>query len=436
MAEYPSLVVEHATDKPAIDLAIAAYLAGILDRSNSGPSITFTRLRDHDMGFSQSDCWIHASADGALLPNGFFWADRSLTGSVSATSDQVLRDSGKAKGPEIISLNPLVFSSWGSEALRRGIHERSRNALWVTVKESEGVYEAVLGEKEMSEATRIGSWTRDSYGRLEVRSFDYTPVLRHFGINTALVPPLCPVKGTSATKPHLVVVGEVANLREVYPAVLASIGDAADQVGVAPAIQIISPHELDASWLEVLEKVDGLILPGGNDLSQVPGQILAADAAMKLRIPLLGFCLGMQSISMAVARFRLGLADANFEDARPHPKTRAFVRLPRQESETPRHRVGAHKIRISPRSKIADAYKAFEASERMNHFYHLSPALIPELERVGLHVTAKSSDGDIADGVELVSEDFCIGLQGHPELSSRTDRPHPLFVSFLQCVLK
>jgi len=43
-----------------------------------------------------------------------------------------------------------------------------------------------------------------------------------------------------------------------------------------------------------------------------------------------------------------------------------------------------------------------------------------------------SPDGRLVEVVELADHPWMVGSQFHPEFTSRPNRPHPLFVSFLK----
>jgi CTP synthase len=45
-----------------------------------------------------------------------------------------------------------------------------------------------------------------------------------------------------------------------------------------------------------------------------------------------------------------------------------------------------------------------------------------------------SPDGRLVEIAELVDHPFMLGTQFHPEFLSRPNRPHPLFVRFMQAV--
>jgi CTP synthase len=50
-------------------------------------------------------------------------------------------------------------------------------------------------------------------------------------------------------------------------------------------------------------------------------------------------------------------------------------------------------------------------------------------------ISARDDTGRIADAIELARRPFYCGMQGHPELTSRRDAPHPLIRAFVRaCV--
>ena len=62
---------------------------------------------------------------------------------------------------------------------------------------------------------------------------------------------------------------------------------------------------------ELLEGVDGVLVPGGFGYRGWEGRILAGQVARERGIPYLGICLGMQSPSSEFARNVFGLEGAN-----------------------------------------------------------------------------------------------------------------------------
>src|SRR5262249_53208911 len=71
-----------------------------------------------------------------------------------------------------------------------------------------------------------------------------------------------------------------------------------------------------------LEGVDGVLVPGGFGVRGIEGKIGAGTDDRTHGIPLLGLCLGLQSVAIEGARNLAGLADANsteFDPDSPYP---------------------------------------------------------------------------------------------------------------------
>ena len=87
------------------------------------------------------------------------------------------------------------------------------------------------------------------------------------------------------------------------------------------------------------------------------------------------------------------------------------------------------------RSVIAGCYGSLEISERHRHRYEFNNAYRDALQAAGLCLSGISPDGRLVETVELPGEPFYIGVQFHPEFKSRPNRPHPLFLGFLEAAL-
>jgi CTP synthase len=69
---------------------------------------------------------------------------------------------------------------------------------------------------------------------------------------------------------------------------------------------------------------------------------------------------------------------------------------------------------------------------RTNHRFRLNPRVLGLLNDAGVTVCATDASGHIADAIEARDHPFYIGMQGHPEVSSSADHPHPLLCAFLE----
>ncbi len=56
------------------------------------------------------------------------------------------------------------------------------------------------------------------------------------------------------------------------------------------------------------------------------------------------------------------------------------------------------------------------------------------LSRGGMVFSGLSPDGRLVEIAEIADHPFMVGTQFHPEFLSRPNRPHPLFVAFLNAV--
>ena len=54
----------------------------------------------------------------------------------------------------------------------------------------------------------------------------------------------------------------------------------------------------------------------------------------------------------------------------------------------------------------------------------------------GLTIGGLSPDGNLVETVEITSRPFYVGVQYHPEFKSRPNKPHPLFVGFIQAAIE
>ena len=73
--------------------------------------------------------------------------------------------------------------------------------------------------------------------------------------------------------------------------------------------------------------------------------------------------------------------------------------------------------------------------ERHRHRFEFNPAYREQMEKAGFIVSAASPDGTLAEIVELRNHPYMIATQAHPELISRPNRPHPLFMGFVKAMI-
>jgi CTP synthase len=193
-----------------------------------------------------------------------------------------------------------------------------------------------------------------------------------------------------------------------------------------------------------LADADGVLVPGGFGVRGIEGKIGAVRYAREHGIPTLGLCLGLQCMTIEVARNLAGLSGANsleFDPATLHP---VIATMADQEEIVAGKgdlggtmRLGAYPAVLRPGTIAAEVYENTEVSERHRHRYEVNNAYRDRLTAAGLVISGTSPDGRLVEFIELDPEvhPYFVATQAHPELKSRPTRPHPLFVGFVGAAL-
>ena len=244
------------------------------------------------------------------------------------------------------------------------------------------------------------------------------------------------------------IVGKYFNFKsckDTYISVIESINHASWDLGYKPNVIWIDSEqfEKDKSKLKELNKLDGIIVPGGFGSRGVEGMILTADYARRENIPYFGLCLGMQILTIAYARNVLGLKEANSIEMQANTKHPVIATMADQIEKIKNKdygatmRLGAYPAKLKKGSVAESAYKTTSISERHRHRYEVNPDYIERLEGAGLVFSGRSPDGVLMEIAELPKKEhpFYLGTQFHPEFKSRPLAPHPLFTAFIKaCV--
>ena len=186
---------------------------------------------------------------------------------------------------------------------------------------------------------------------------------------------------------------------------------------------------------ELLGRACGIVVPGGFGTRGVEGMVRTVQYAREHRVPYLGLCLGLQVMVIDWARNVLGIADANSAELEPGTANPVVHIMPEQEAVTTKGgtmRLGSYPCRPQARTLTEEAYGAAEVLERHRHRFELNNAYREQLEETGLVAAGLSPDGQLVEAGEVRDHPFMVGVQYHPEFRSRPNRPHPLFVRFIE----
>jgi CTP synthase len=244
--------------------------------------------------------------------------------------------------------------------------------------------------------------------------------------------------GRPRPKIKVALVGKYVELHDAYMSVREALNHAGLQLEVEVEIQWVHSVELEKrrGWEEV-QQADGILVPGGFGSRGIEGKLQAAKYARENNVPYFGLCLGMQLMVVDFARKIYNSEAPNsteFDRGTPYP---VIDLMPDQRGVVDMGgtmRLGLYPCVLQEGSISAKAYQQPLVHERHRHRFELNNAFRDILSQNGMRFSGISPDGRLVEIAELVDHPFMIGTQFHPEFLSRPNRPHPLFVAFLQAV--
>ncbi|MBB6012993.1 CTP synthase [Aquamicrobium lusatiense] len=246
----------------------------------------------------------------------------------------------------------------------------------------------------------------------------------------------------------IAVVGKYTGLKDAYKSLI----EALSHGGLANRVRV------KLEWIEseifekedpapYLEKVHGILVPGGFGERGSEGKILAARFARERKVPYFGICFGMQMACIEAARSLADVEKASSTEFGPtsEPVVGLMTEWLKGNMLEKRKasgdlggtmRLGAFDATLTEGSKIASIYGTTKISERHRHRYEVNIEYKERLEECGLQFAGMSPDGVLPETVEYPDHPWFIGVQYHPELKSRPLEPHPLFASFIEAAVE
>ena len=235
------------------------------------------------------------------------------------------------------------------------------------------------------------------------------------------------------------IVGKYVMLSDAYISVVESLKHAGAKLGASINIKWILSEDIEKNGAdEYLHGIEGIIVPGGFGDRGIEGKIEAIKYARMNNIPYLGLCLGMQTAVIEFARNVANMLDANSTEFNPLTKYPVIDLMPDQHNVVMKGgtmRLGRYPCHIEPGTKAAATYGQTEIWERHRHRYEVNNKFKKELTAAGMVLCGVSPDGNLVEMIELKDHPYFVGCQFHPELKSRPDNAHPLFVGLVNAIL-
>lgn len=218
------------------------------------------------------------------------------------------------------------------------------------------------------------------------------------------------------------------------PSPRSAVGQAyIDAIVAAGGLPLLIPLGLDEAGLAtVYTMLDGLLLPGGEDVAperyrqerhprlgpvdevRDELELTLADWALRDDLPMLGICRGIQVLAVAAGGTLYQDLASELPSSIEHPGRglkRDYL---------------SHEIDLAPGSMLGEMIGSRPAG--VNSFHHQAVRDVP----AGFLVSARSDDG-VIEGIESTAHHFAVGVQCHPEGIWQTTAPRfaALFQAFV-----
>ncbi|MBU1659696.1 CTP synthase [bacterium] len=243
-------------------------------------------------------------------------------------------------------------------------------------------------------------------------------------------------------------VGKYLQLKEAYKSLTESLIHSGAHLDTRVEVLWVDSEEIEEKGAEaLLGDCDSVLVAGGFGNRGIEGKIQAIEYARVHKIPYLGICLGMQLTLVEYARNVLGYEGANsieFDENTKYPMVYLIDNFLDQSGNKQLRthkspmggtlRLGEYPCDTKEGSILRDAYNGAETIyERHRHRYEANPIYRGALEKAGMIVTGES-DG-LIETVEIKGHPWFLGVQFHPEFTSRLQTPNPSILAFVKATL-
>jgi CTP synthase len=239
----------------------------------------------------------------------------------------------------------------------------------------------------------------------------------------------------------IAVCGKYTQLKDSYASIIEALTHAGAHNDAKITLKWVETTDIEDGKLsaeEALKGVHGVLVPGGFGGRGAEGKIAVIKEAREKNIPYLGICYGLQLAVIEFARNVCGLNGANTTEIDPKTPHPVIDLLPEQKAVTAMGgtmRLGACRAVLEKNSLAAQLYNAPEAWERHRHRYEVNPEYHDRLRAGGMKLSGMSENGRLAEFIEIPCHPFFVATQAHNELTSRLEKPNPLFFGFVKASL-
>ena len=245
-------------------------------------------------------------------------------------------------------------------------------------------------------------------------------------------------------------VGKYVDLTESYKSLIEALRHAGIHTATKVNIEYIDSEDIETAGIQGLAHFDAILVPGGFGKRGTEGKIAAIRFARENNIPYLGICLGMQLAVIEYARHVAAMSDANsteFDLKTEHPVVALITEWLDRDGKVEMRssdsdlggtmRLGSQRCPVKP-GTLAQRIYGNEVNERHRHRYEVNNHYVPELEKNGLIISARTPSENLPEMMELpqTMHPWFVGVQFHPEFTSTPRAGHPLFKAYVEAALQ
>ena len=249
-------------------------------------------------------------------------------------------------------------------------------------------------------------------------------------------------------KTTIAFVGKYLDLKESYKSLTEALIHAGANLDAQVEIKWVDSEKIENNYAKkFLVDCDGILVAGGFGERGVEGKIQAIQYARENKIPFLGICLGMQLAMVEFARNVLKLEDVTSVEFNPETKNPIIFLIDEfidasgakqiRTTQSPMGgtmRLGEYECNTKEGSNLREAYSSSTVFERHRHRYEANPQYREALELNGMEITGESNG--LIEAVEVKDHPWFLGVQFHPEFTSRLQAPNPAILAFVKSALK
>jgi len=249
---------------------------------------------------------------------------------------------------------------------------------------------------------------------------------------------------TPSSDVKIAFVGKYLDLKESYKSLTEALIHAGAHTDSRVTIKWVDSEKVENNGAQkYLIDCDGILVAGGFGSRGIEGKISTIEYARVNNIPFLGICLGMQLSMIEYARNVLNISNANsveFDESTSDPivylidefidaggsKQLRTMTSPLGGTM----RLGEYECHTKEGSVLRKAYDSKVIFERHRHRYEANPEYREALESAGMSITGESHG--LIEAVEVDNHRWFLGVQFHPEFTSRLQNVNPSILGFVK----